>query len=95
MMSSANVQRVAAEWAFIQSADTMDKAEHTVKMRLHVDAGCFVQVYVNTQKQLTGYALVLNPHPSDVTVKEASGTGIRSKRLTSTTFHPKASVQCR
>lgn len=55
-----DVQRVAAEWAFIQSADTMDKAEHTVKMRLHVDADCFVQVYVNIQKQLTGYALVLN-----------------------------------
>jgi len=55
-----DVQRTAARWAFIQSVVTVDKTEFTVKLRLHVDTECFVQVYANTQKQLTSYVLMFN-----------------------------------
>ena len=55
-----DVQRAATQWAYILDVETVDKADHTVKMRLHVDRDCFVQVYVNTQKQITSYVLVFN-----------------------------------
>lgn len=55
-----DVQRTAAKWAFIQGVETVDKTDFAVKLRLHVDTDCFVQVYGNTQKQITSYALVFN-----------------------------------
>lgn len=55
-----HVQRTALQWAFILDVETVDKADHTVKMRLHVDRDCFVQVYANTQKQITSFVLVFN-----------------------------------
>jgi hypothetical protein len=55
-----DVRRTAARWAFIQRVATIDKTDFTVKLRLHVDAECFIQVYANTQKQLSSYSLVLN-----------------------------------
>ncbi len=54
-----DAQRTAAEWAFIRVVDTIDKTDHTIKLRLHVDSDCFVQVYVNESKQLISYSLVL------------------------------------
>lgn len=54
------VRRAVAQWAFIQRVATIDKTDFTVKLRLYVDVECFVQVYINTSKQLTSYALVLN-----------------------------------
>lgn len=56
----SDVGRAAAQWAFIQRVATIDKTDCTIKLRLHVEVECFVQVYVNTSKQLTSYALVLN-----------------------------------
>ena len=55
-----DIQRIATEWAFIQDVKTVDKAENMIKMRLHVDTDCFIQVYANTQKQIFSYVLVLN-----------------------------------
>lgn len=55
-----DVRRAAADWAFIQRVVTVDKTDVTVKLRLTVDVECFIQVYVNTAKQLSSYALVLN-----------------------------------
>jgi len=55
-----DVRGSAAQWAFIQRVETIDKTDFTIKQRLYVDAECFVQVYVNTSKQLTSYTLVLN-----------------------------------
>jgi hypothetical protein len=55
-----DVRRAAAEWVFIREVETVDKTEHAVKMRLHVDTDCFVQVYANVQKGLVSYTLVLN-----------------------------------
>ncbi len=55
-----DVRRAAAEWVFIREVETVDKTEHAVKMRLHVDTDCFVQVYANVQKELVSYTLVLN-----------------------------------
>ena len=55
-----DVRRAAAQWAFVQRVATIDKTDFTIKLRLSVDAECFVQVYVNTSKQLTSYTLVLN-----------------------------------
>lgn len=49
-----------ADWVFIQDAETVDKTEHTIKLRLYVTAECFVQVYINTQKQISSYTLVFN-----------------------------------
>jgi hypothetical protein len=55
-----DVQRTAAKWAFVQRVETVDKTDDAIKMRLHVDTDCFVQVYVNTRKQLISYAVVFN-----------------------------------
>ena len=55
-----DAQRTAAGWAFIQRVETVDKTDFAVKLRLYVDTDCFVQVYANTQKQLTSYVLVFN-----------------------------------
>lgn len=51
---------VAANWAFIQYAETVDKTAHTIKLRLYVTVDCFVQVYANTQKLLSSYTVVFN-----------------------------------
>jgi hypothetical protein len=54
------VRRAAKHWAYILDTETIDKTDHTVKLRLYAAADCFVQVYANTQKHLTSYTLVLN-----------------------------------
>lgn len=54
------IRRTAAEWVFIQAAVLVDKTEHALKMRLHIDSACFVQIYANPQKDLLSYTLVLN-----------------------------------
>lgn len=50
----------AAEWAFIQFVEIVDKTDQALKLRLHVDGECFVQVYANVQKSVYSYTLVLN-----------------------------------
>lgn len=55
-----DIQFTGARWAFIRRVETIDKTDYTVKLRLHVDTECFLQVYANTQKQITSYALVVN-----------------------------------
>ncbi len=55
-----DVQRTAVRWAFIQRVETADKTDVAIKMRLHIDTGCFVQIYVNTRKQLISYTVVFN-----------------------------------
>ena len=54
------VRTTAADWAYIQWISLLDKTEHALKMRLHIDSACFVQVYANPQKTLWSYTLVLN-----------------------------------
>ena len=56
----SKARQAAAEWAFIQSVETVDKTDHALKLRLHVDGECFVQVYANVQKSVYSYTLVLN-----------------------------------
>ncbi len=56
------VRETAAEWAFIRWITTVDKADHAVKMRLHIATECFIQVYANVQKVLMSFTLVLNHH---------------------------------
>lgn len=53
-------RHAAAEWAFIKLAETVDKTDHAIKLRLHIDAECFIQVYANVQKSVYSYTLVLN-----------------------------------
>lgn len=55
-----DVQRAASKWAFIRQVETVDKTDFAIKLRLHIETDCFIQVYANTQKQLTSYALVFN-----------------------------------
>lgn len=55
-----DVQRTAAKWAFVHHVETIDKTDDAIKLRLHIDTDCFVQVYVNTRKQITSYAVVFN-----------------------------------
>ena len=43
-----------------QGVETVDKTTAALELRLHIDKDCFVQVYVNTRKQLTSYAVVFN-----------------------------------
>ncbi len=55
-----NAIAVASDWAFILRVSLLDKTEHAVKLRLHIDTECFVQVYANPQKSLVSYTLILN-----------------------------------
>lgn len=55
-----DVRQVAAQWAFIQSIVTVDRSDYAVKLRLHVDTECFIQIYANVQKELFSFTLVLN-----------------------------------
>lgn len=54
------VVKIAAEWSFIGPVDTIDKTDHAIKMRLHIDTECFVQIYANVQKSALSFTLVLN-----------------------------------
>lgn len=54
------VQQVADQWAYVQWVVPVDSTDYAVKLRLHVDAECFVQVYANVQKGLFSFTLVLN-----------------------------------
>ena len=40
-----DVLRVAGEWAYLRSAETVDKTDYAIKLRLTIDTECFVQVY--------------------------------------------------
>jgi len=53
-------RRTAAKWAFVRRVEMMDKTDAAIKLRLHIDTDCFVQIYVNTRKQLTSYTMVFN-----------------------------------
>jgi hypothetical protein len=55
-----HVQRTAARWAFVQQVETVDKTDDAIKLRLLIDTDCFVQVYVNTRKQIISYVVVIN-----------------------------------
>lgn len=54
------VLSTALEWSFLRLVETVDKTDYAVKLRLHVDTECFVQVYGNVQKGIVSYTLVLN-----------------------------------
>lgn len=49
----------ASHFAFIRSIVTLDRTANTVKLRLHITAECFVQIYANVRKGLFSYTLVL------------------------------------
>lgn len=88
-----DVQRTATKWAFIQGIETVDKTDFAVKMRLHVETDCFVQVTPipkNRSPVMPWYSTV--PVFLDATVKEDSGIGIPLKRLVNTTSHQKANA---
>lgn len=55
-----NILATAANWACIRWTTLLDKTEHAIKMRLHIDSACFVQVYANPKKSLISYTLVLD-----------------------------------
>lgn len=54
------VYRTAAEWSFIRSVETIDRTDYAIKLRLHVDTECFIQVYANVAKEILSYTVVLN-----------------------------------
>ena len=53
-------RRLPARWAYIRLVETLDKTDNTIKLRLHVETDCFLQVYANVEKGLFSYTLVLN-----------------------------------
>jgi hypothetical protein len=55
-----DVYRIAAEWSFLRSIETVDKTDYAVKLRLHIDTECFIQMYTNVEKGILSYVLVLN-----------------------------------
>jgi hypothetical protein len=76
-----DVRLVAAQWAFIQWIVTIDRTDYAVKLRLHIDEDCFIQVYRNVQNGLISFTLVLiGPECTGVTVMEAPGIGIPAVR---------------
>ena len=54
------VRRSAGEWAYIRLVETTDKTDQAIKLRLHIDTDCFIQVYANTRKELYSYTLIFN-----------------------------------
>ena len=86
-----DVQRTAAKWAFVQRVETVDKTDDAIKLRLHIDTDCFVQVYVNTRRdwlRVTG----VNPQPQNSQPATGHGRRRRWPRCVSTTSHLKASA---
>jgi hypothetical protein len=57
------VQRTAAKWAFVQRLETVDQTNDAIKLRLHIDTDCFVQVYVGTRQQLCQECSGVQPRP--------------------------------
>lgn len=55
-----HILTAAAQWSFLRTVDTVDKTDYAVKLRLHVDVECFIQIYANVHKGIFSYALVLN-----------------------------------
>ncbi len=55
-----DVHRAAANWAFVRHVETVDKTSDAIKLRLHIDTDCFVQVYVNARKRIISYTVVFN-----------------------------------
>lgn len=55
-----DVLQTVAHWAYVRHVTLVDKTEHALKMRLHIDSACFIQIYANPSKSLFSYTLVLN-----------------------------------
>ncbi len=55
-----DIQRTAANWAFVRFVETVDKTGDAIKLRLHIDTDCFVQVYINIRKSIISYTVVFN-----------------------------------
>ncbi len=68
-----SVREEASHFAFIRSVDTLGKSANTIKLRLHVTAECFVQVYANLRKGLLSYTLVL--HQTRIYGRDNDGAG--------------------
>lgn len=45
-----HILTAAAQWSFLRTVDTVDKTDYAVKLRLHVDVECFIQIYANVHK---------------------------------------------
>jgi hypothetical protein len=56
----ARVYDVASHFSFIRRVVTLDKTANTIKLRLHITTGCFIQIYTNVQKELVNYVLILD-----------------------------------
>jgi hypothetical protein len=54
------VYDVALRFSFVQRVVTLDKTANTIKLRLHITTGCFVQIYTNVRKKLVNYVLILD-----------------------------------
>ncbi len=68
-----HVRGEATGFAFIRGMVILDKTANTVKLRLHITAECFVQVYTNVRKGLLSYTLVL--HQTRLYGRDNDGTG--------------------
>jgi hypothetical protein len=51
----------------------LGKSANTIKLRLHVTAECFIQVYANLRKGLLSYTLVF--HQTRIYGRDNDGTG--------------------
>ncbi|MEA3341374.1 MAG: hypothetical protein U9R15_15525 [Chloroflexota bacterium] len=54
-----HIRDEARRFAFIRNVVALDRTANTVKLRLFIATGCFVQVYTNLHKDLLSYTLVL------------------------------------
>lgn len=67
------VREEASHFAFVRSIVALDKTANTVKLRLHITAECFVQIYTNLRKGLSSYTLVF--HQARLYGRDNDGTG--------------------
>lgn len=56
----AQVYDIASGFSLVRKIVTLDKTANTIKLRLDITTGCFVQIYANVKKGLVNYALVLD-----------------------------------
>ena len=40
-----DVLQTVGDWAYIRHVALVDKTKHALKMRLHIDSACFIQLY--------------------------------------------------
>lgn len=53
------IETTAERFSYLVQTEILLRTPHTLKMRLHIGAGIYIQIYHNIQKNLVNYVLVM------------------------------------